>query len=71
MAAGSARKVVRMIDVFNDLDMEKLATFKHEHEASGFDSEITAPFAELTASAPVNQFEPCHPRSNILLHKQS
>ena len=60
-----------MIDVFNDLDMENLATFKHEHEASGFDSETTARFAELSASAPVNQFEPRHPRSNIFLHKQA
>ena len=28
VAASAARKVVRMIDVFDDLDMEKLATFK-------------------------------------------
>ena len=27
VAASAARKVVRMINVFNDLDMEKLATF--------------------------------------------
>ena len=77
VAASAARKVVRMIDVFNDLDMEKLATFKQENEARGFDSEITpfgceeeagrlydeitARFAELPASAPVNQFDPRHP----------
>ena len=41
VAASAARKVVTMIDVFNDLDMEKLATFKQENEARGFDSEIT------------------------------
>ena len=28
VAASAARKVARMIDVFDDLDMEKLATFK-------------------------------------------
>jgi hypothetical protein len=66
-----------MIDVFNDLDLEKLATFKQENEVRGFDSEITpfgceeeagqfyyditARFAELPASAPINQFDPRYP----------
>ena len=77
VAASAARKVVRMIDVFNDLDMEKLAIFKQENEARGVDSEIisfgfeeeagrlydkiTARLTELPASAPVNQFDPRHP----------
>ena len=76
IAATAALKVARMIDVFNDLDMENFATFKQENEAHGFDSEITpfgceeeadrlydeitARLAELPASAPVNQFDPRH-----------
>ena len=67
VAASAARKVVTMIDVFNDLDMEKLATFKQENEARGFDSEIT-PFGceeeagrlydEITATLPNCRLQP-------------
>ena len=77
VAACDARKVVRMIDVFNDLDMEKLSTFRQENKMRGLESEVvafgceeeagkmydavTARFAELPDTAPVNQFDPRHP----------
>ena len=51
VAASAARKVVRMIDVFNDLDMEKLATFKQENDARGFDSAVRKrPAGSMTKS---------------------
>ena len=77
VAACDARKVVRMIDVFNDLDMEKLSAFRQENKMRGLESEVvafgceeeagkmydavTARFAELPETAPVNQFDPRHP----------
>ena len=77
IASSDDRKVVRMIDVLNDLDMEKLATFRAENKAQGFETtmaqfdseedagerydEITARYANLAVTTPVNEFDPRHP----------
>ena len=77
IASNDDRKVVRMIDVLNDLDMEKLATFRAENKAQGFETtvaqfdseedagerydEITARYANLAVTTPVNEFDPRHP----------
>ena len=77
VASSDDRKVVRMIDVLNDLDIEKLATFSAENSAKGFETEvaqfdsekdagerydeITARYANLAVTTPVNRFDPRHP----------
>ena len=77
IASSDDRKVVRMIDALNDLDMEKLATFRAENKAQGFETtvaqfdneedagarydEITARYANLAVTTPVNEFDPRHP----------